>query len=67
MDTHPRTQKVRLARLDIERAVLEISEREGLTFVETVQALADTLQLLGKHALRSERHPRNPNKGADEA
>ncbi|WFC43215.1 hypothetical protein [Pseudoxanthomonas sp. SE1] len=63
---HPRTQLVRLAQIDIERAVLEVAERNGLTYVETMQGLARAMESFSKHALRSERHPDDPDKGADE-
>lgn len=67
MRAHPRTQTVALAKLSIARAVMEIADREGLTFIETVQALSETVDRLAKDALRAERHPRNPDKAADEA
>lgn len=56
-----------MAKLSIERAALEIAEREGLTFVETMQALSSAIDRAAKHALRAERHPCDPDKGADEA
>lgn len=67
MKQHPRTQMVAMAKFSIARAVMEIVDREGLTFVETMQALSETVDRLAKHALREERHPRDPDKGADEA
>lgn len=66
MSWHPRTQKVRLAQIDITRSVIEIAQREGLTFVETVQAVGATIDALSRDALRTERHPKDPDKGADE-
>lgn len=67
MKQHPRTQMVAMAKLSIERAVLEIAESEGLTFIETVQALTGAIDRVAKYALRAERHPSDPEKGADEA
>lgn len=65
MAQHKRTQKVAMAKLAIERAIIEIADREGLTFVETVQALAECLDRTAKYALRAERHPKDPDKPAD--
>jgi len=62
---HARTQKVALARIDITKAVIEICAREQLTFVESMQALADTIQSLAKWNLRRERHPKKPAEPAD--
>jgi hypothetical protein len=65
MNMSKRAKKVAKARLDIELAVLDIIDREQLTFVEATQALADTLHGLAKHAPRNERHPENPDSPAD--
>jgi hypothetical protein len=43
-------QKVALAQLDIERAVLEIADREGLTFAQVVAAVGHLLTGLAKYA-----------------
>ena len=67
MPRHARTQQVQLARIDISRKIIESANAAGLTYVETVQAITDALELLSKHALRAERHPNGPDKGADEA
>jgi hypothetical protein len=67
MTEHPRTHRVAMAKFDIERAVLEIVDREGLTFIELVQALTATIDRASKYALRRERHPEHPDKPADEA
>ena len=67
MARHPRTQTVQLARVAIAHQIITMADAEGLTYVETVQAITAALELLSKHALRAERHPNDPDKGADEA
>lgn len=66
MSLHPRTNQVLLAQLDIQRAIITLAGQHGLTYVETVQGVARALEQISKHALRDERHPGNPDKGADE-
>lgn len=67
MELHPRTLKVQQARIDMCTAMVTVAAKHDLTFVETVQAIADGMTKISKDALRQERHPNNPDKGADEA
>lgn len=48
-------RKVALAQLEIQRAAVEIAQEAGLTFAETVAALARTLESLAKYAPRDRR------------
>lgn len=67
MERHARTKTVQLARLQIAQEVIRIADQHGLTFVETMQAIADVIEALSRDALRPERHPNDADKGADEA
>lgn len=63
---HSRTQKVRIAQSEITSMVMRYAGAEGLTNIELLQALAEAQGSLLKQMLRTERHPNDPDKGADE-
>ncbi len=67
MRLHPRHAKTTRARLDISDAVIEASEEHNLTSGEIVSILAALTSDYTKYILRSERHPNEPDKKADEA
>lgn len=67
MKLHPRTMKTQLARIDMCKAMVAVATKHDLTFVETVQAIADGIERIARDALQRERHPNNPDKGADQA
>lgn len=67
MDTHPRTVIVAKARLEIQSAIDDIATNHNLTYVEAVDAIASVISLWSRIALRRERHPKDRDKGADEA
>lgn len=65
MALHPRTIKVQRASLELQSQALDVADRNGLTYIETVQALADAIQRISRDALRLERHPNSPDTPAD--
>ncbi len=67
MKIHPRTLPVQRARCEIELAVLELAEKHGLTAGELMGAIGSLLSSLGKHAVRQERHPDDPDSPGDVA
>jgi len=64
---HPRTRIVQRAEQEIGEAVSTAVGQHDLTYVELTQILASAQLHWAKYALRSERHPDDPDKGGDEA
>jgi len=64
---HPRTQVVRVAETAFGTALLKLVEKHDLTEIEVMRMLLSEAQRWSVYILRRERHPRNPNKKADEA
>lgn len=64
---HPRTQIVRAASLDLEQAVWKVIKDHDLTYIETLKIINEATGNVLRYALRSERHPDDPEKRADEA
>lgn len=64
---HPRAQIVSGAEQQISRRVAEIANTVDLTHVEVVSILLRLAADWHRFVLRSERHPDDPNKKADEA
>lgn len=66
MRLHERTRAVSIATADLGALLLKFQQERDLTNIEMMQAVnhwqADAL----KYMLRAERHPDNPDKGADE-
>lgn len=68
MRINERTPIVTKARLDLEEVFLEWwRTHENLTYLETLHCLHQVTAQPIKYALRSERHPNDPEKKADEA
>lgn len=67
MRLHARTQIVNAASLDLEKAVWKVMADHDLTYIEALKILNLAEQAVIRFALRQERHPRSPNKKADEA
>lgn len=64
---HPRTRLVDDAEREMQSAVFTIVKRHDLTIIETLRILSTASATLVKYALRRERHPDDPEKGADDA
>ncbi len=64
---HPRYQLVQKAGYEITDAVLKLSVKHDLTYVELLQVLTGLVQDSLKYMLRAERHPNDPDKKGDEA
>lgn len=64
---HPRTMLVERAGSDLRTYVNRFWEERDLTAIELGIILTDLARNVLKHKLRAERHPRNPDKKADEA
>lgn len=64
---HKRYFVVRTASLELQSALAVIVDKHKLTFVETLKLLTEAQQDELKYMLRAERHPKNPEKKADEA
>ena len=64
---HPRTRIVTRAEIQMGEAIDAIVEEHSLTITETFICLTRYMQLSLKYALRSERHPDDPDKKGDEA
>lgn len=64
---HERFKKVEKAKLELRKTFWEELEKHDLTYMEAVLCLSDILQSIVKYGLRSERHPDEPDKKADEA
>lgn len=67
MRIHWRTQIVLKAKSDMDVAVLKLVNKYGLTAVEVVTLLLQSAESWNVFALRQERHPKEPDKKADEA
>lgn len=65
MKQHSRSQKVTTAKLNMDMAILDISDKFDLTFVEKHQILLLHMASDCKHMIRQERHPDEPDKGGD--
>jgi hypothetical protein len=57
---------VKRAEVELSQFLLHWAERHGLTWCEMARALTEQTQVCLKYILRSERHPEDPNKKADE-
>jgi hypothetical protein len=66
MRIHPRTRMVDQARRDLEGKFYDLWQELDLTSVEALSIAAPLVQLPIKYMLRTERHPDDPDKGADE-
>jgi hypothetical protein len=64
---HPRTLPVQAAEADLRQYVASWVERHDLTWTEAVRGLLAVTERLTTHQLREERHPADPDRGADEA
>jgi hypothetical protein len=64
---HKRVLVVQQAEHEIHTAISELVDKHKLTCVEELQVLMRYMDRQLKYALRSERHPKDPGKGADEA
>lgn len=67
MQVHPRYFKVRTAHSAVSEAVLKIIQEHDLTYLEMIGILLEEAMAWKMYALRVERHPKNPDKKADEA
>lgn len=67
MRLHPRTLVVREAETAFGTALLKLVEKHNLTEIEVIRMLLGEAQSWSIYILRRERHPRHPNKKADEA
>ena len=65
MEHHPRTMTVQRACLDIRQEVWRIAQTHGLTYIEAVQCLTQTIDMFSREALQRERHPNSPDTPAD--
>ena len=63
---HPRTMQVQRAGAALTQLLLDWQEEHDLTCIETATALTGQLDRQLKYALRHERHPRDPERKADE-
>jgi hypothetical protein len=61
-----RAQQASRARADLREHVFQWMQKHELTDLETAVILADLQSASLKYALRAERHPDDPDKGADE-
>jgi hypothetical protein len=61
-----RAHRVHLAQTQLAIKVIEHQEEYRLTDIEILQALAEIQATTLKYMLRHERHPDDPDKGADE-
>jgi hypothetical protein len=64
---HPRTRTVGSAERKLGEAIDQIIQEYQPTYIELAQILASVQLSYLKYALRHERHPNDPEKGADEA
>lgn len=67
MKLHPRYHATESARLDVEKAIASAWTEYDLTPIEVVKILADLTSSYAKYPLRTERHPNDESKKADEA
>ena len=66
MDVHPRMFKVNKAEAELSLLLLDFQHEQGLTDIEFLQMLHRNSLSTLKYMLRSERHPDDRDKGADE-
>lgn len=66
MRLHPRTLPVQGAAAEIRLALIRLQDEHGLTDVEMLQAVGQWQAGKLKWMLRAERHPKDPDRGADE-
>ena len=66
MNPHHRSQSVAVAQADIAVKLNALQREHGLTTVEMLQAVNTWQGTVLKYMLRAERHPDDPDKGADE-
>lgn len=64
---HPRTLPVNQAGAEFRDWLWRFQRDKGLTDIELLQILGESQLITLKYMLRAERHPRNPDKKADEA
>jgi hypothetical protein len=64
---HPRADRAHQARAELKILVDKFQRDHGLTDIELLQALTECQQSILKYMLRAERHPDDPDRGADEA
>ncbi len=64
---HPRTLMMKRAEIELEDFLLRWAGRHDLTWCEIARALTERTQRCLTLILRTERHPGDPNKKADEA
>jgi hypothetical protein len=67
MRLHERTMKVQAATAQLRMDMIRFQDEHGLTNLEMVQALQQIQATKLKYMLRAERHPDDPDRGADEA
>lgn len=67
MKLHPRTRPVQKARSALDEFLLNLEQEHQLTCPEILSLLGHAVAHFAKSALQMERHPHNPDKGADEA
>jgi len=66
MKMHPRTAAVDRAEVETGQALLAIAEKYNLTPTERLIILNQHIGTMLKYCLRSERHPDEPGRPADE-
>lgn len=66
MKLHRRTLLVSAAESELNRAISDLALKHQISSVELLQILSARAQAELKFMLRAERHPKNPNKKADE-
>ena len=66
MKIHPRTMPVSIASSQLAMHLIEFQGEYDLTDVEMFQAVTSWMQTHLKYMLREERHPDDPERGADE-
>lgn len=66
MKRHPRSTEVTKASLYISEAISFAIGKYDLTYLELISILSSEISSTVKYALRAERHPDDPDKGADE-
>ena len=67
MKLHERTMRCQKAESDLRGVLLNWLEAHDLTWAEVIRCLAHILSSWTKYPVREERHPDDPDKGADEA
>jgi len=67
MKLHARTRHVQRARAALDEFLLNLEQEHQRTCPEILSLLGQAVAHFAKSALQMERHPHNPDKGADEA